>query len=274
MYELVERKCTCGQMFKVLSSSTQQHHSEKCRLEDPNYVAPVIVKPKSNIAKIVKSIDNGAVLKVVAQTKEAQTEFYKAEREKDFEDPKLKWEKAIEEARALAGSMKAARLKIAELALSVCEVKCGGNWREFARIYTIKNFANDIGVHPKTLHQWIRIKKNIHDQLPEGVWVEDWALAVRVDHSIGAKASKDKVVKSYEKEKARNKPMRRLRTVRKSVDNFVFLLTKKEVLAKCPKEDLKEALESVTVLKKALEKSLGYKRSGGTYENTKGASAS
>lgn len=260
-YQLVERTCAlagCGKTFKVLSTSSQHHHSDECKNKDPNYVAPPIIKKKLDVSQIVKRIDEGAPLVVEGVTKANYREKINEQKQKDKalyiakDDPKAKWEKAVEEAKAIVGHMRESRLKIAELAISVCDIQIGGNWRAFARIYTMKNFAHDIGVHPKTLHQWIRIKKNIHDQLPEGEWVDDWGLAVRVDHKIGSKPAKSKVAEAYNKEKNRNKPMRRFQTVQRSLDNFVHLSGKKDVLRKIPKEDLKAALETVNILKRTI----------------------
>lgn len=267
-YDLITRTCLCGKEFKVLSTSPQMHHSEECRLKDPNYVPKPVEKKKADLNKIVDNIEKGATLSVPVkddlERARVQRELRKKEKELYEETPESKWGKAVEEAKRIVGQMQTSRIRIAELALSVCEIQYGGNWRAFARIYTVQNFAKDIGVHPKTLHQWIRIKKNIHDQLPEGEWVDDWGLAVRVDHKVGSKPAKLKVVETYRKEKNRNKSERRFRTVSRSISSFVHLLGKKDALAKVSKDDLVEAYEMVTVLKRSIKERLsGYKEPGG-----------
>ena len=49
--------------------------------------------------------------------------------------------------------------KIAELALEVCSIKHGG--RNLGEVYTLKRFAEDLGVSPDTLANWTRIYRNV-----------------------------------------------------------------------------------------------------------------
>lgn len=269
--ELVSKTCRCGRTFRVLPNSTQEHCNKRCIDEDPDYKPKEkTVSSRLDVKKLIKSAASGAPLTLPkVESPQQLGKVYKSERKRleefvakpeEEKSPEEAWNNAVEQAKTLVGQMKTTRLKIAEIALSVCEVQYGGNWRAFARIHTVKNFAKDIDVHPKTLHQWIRVKRNIHDQLPDGEWVDDWGLAVRVDAKVGAKPTKEKVLDAYRKEKNRNKPERRLRTVSRAMTNFVHLLQKKDVLKSVAKEDLVEAYENVSVLKRTLkEKISGYK---------------
>jgi len=48
--------------------------------------------------------------------------------------------------------------KIAKYALSVCDIRHGG---QSGGLYTMKDYALDIGANPKTLSNWVAIYKNV-----------------------------------------------------------------------------------------------------------------
>ena len=73
------------------------------------------------------------------------------------------WKECIKKAIILVTDYKNIRFKMVELALKACLIHRGG--RVTANRYTIKNFAIAIGMPPKTLNEWIRIKTNIYDNL-------------------------------------------------------------------------------------------------------------
>lgn len=79
--------------------------------------------------------------------------------------PPDKWELAIREARALVPSYSKNRFKIVEVAKQVCDLNHGG--RKTTGVYTIAQFARAIEVNPKTLYEWMRVKRLVVDKLPK-----------------------------------------------------------------------------------------------------------
>jgi len=63
---------------------------------------------------------------------------------------------------------------IAEMAVKACEIKHGGggHWSNFVSQHTLKDFANEIGMHQKTLYEWVAAKRNVVDKLPPKLAVE------------------------------------------------------------------------------------------------------
>lgn len=76
----------------------------------------------------------------------------------------ITWEEAISEAKILVNHKNGHQLKIAELAFSVCEIVYGGY--NDPTLYTVKKFAKEIGVHEKTLSNWMGIYKGVVVKLP------------------------------------------------------------------------------------------------------------
>jgi len=50
------------------------------------------------------------------------------------------------------------KIKICEYALAVCEIRHGG---KSEHLYTIKDYAHDIGMVPKTLRSWLSVYRNV-----------------------------------------------------------------------------------------------------------------
>lgn len=85
-------------------------------------------------------------------------------KENETEKDRL-WKKCVEEAKLLVTQYKNARFKVAELAMRVCILHHGG--RASIQRYTIRQFAKEIGMPEKTLWEWVRMKRNIYDNLDE-----------------------------------------------------------------------------------------------------------
>jgi hypothetical protein len=79
-------------------------------------------------------------------------------------DVEGKWKENLERARIILASKNKNQLEIAKLALEVCEVKHGGDNRGEYK-FTLKNFAKEAGLNPKTLYQWCLLKRNVYDKL-------------------------------------------------------------------------------------------------------------
>ena len=76
------------------------------------------------------------------------------------------WNKAVNEAKSVARLLRltnAHRVRIAEIALRVCDIELGG--KPSNSRYTIRAFADEIGINPSTVHEWTRLKRFIYDKL-------------------------------------------------------------------------------------------------------------
>lgn len=76
------------------------------------------------------------------------------------------WDACVIEAKRFVGKRTTNRLRIANLAVKACEIRHGGVADPDR--YTLSMFADAIGVNPKTLSDWVRVKKQIADHLPPG----------------------------------------------------------------------------------------------------------
>lgn len=76
----------------------------------------------------------------------------------------LEYEKAVREARQYINRYDRVRWKICSIAARVCDTSHGG--RKAAGIFSITKFAQAIELHPKTLHQWMQVKRLVVDKLP------------------------------------------------------------------------------------------------------------
>lgn len=80
------------------------------------------------------------------------------------------WNGCVRSAKLYVEEKKLNRLIIATLAIQSCKIRHGGDFRTEAfksGSYgkTLHTFAIEIGIHPKTLSEWIRIKRFIVDHL-------------------------------------------------------------------------------------------------------------
>lgn len=81
-----------------------------------------------------------------------------------------KWEENIALAREIVSTKKINQMRVATLALEVCEITWGGRANRYAdEMYTLKRFANEIGVNMKTLSGWVAIKTKVYEKLSNNV---------------------------------------------------------------------------------------------------------
>lgn len=78
-------------------------------------------------------------------------------------DKEKQWEENVKEAKIAFRSREHMQMKIAKLALQVCEITWGGaNKSEF---FTLERFAKESGISYKSISSWIAVKKNVYDKL-------------------------------------------------------------------------------------------------------------
>lgn len=218
--EFETRRCEnegCYKTFKVLTTSKQKVCALNCT-HGPGITAMDFVKrPKEKKApqnlEIIKKKDSEKqpeqIAKTVAPTK----------------DLKKEWELAVQEARVIFKYMSTGRMEIATKAIYACEINHGGgdHWNDFEGVYTLKKFAEDIGIHYKTLHQWVRIKRNIFDKVGTHWNSRNFMIAIRADTRVQPEMTKKEVIEIYLDEGSRTKDSTRFRTMCKNLNTIVTL---------------------------------------------------
>lgn len=105
----------------------------------------------------------------------------------------------VAKARSLIAHRKTNRLAVAILAEKSCTIKHGGNRRSkdwSSKLgKTCREFAIEIGLNPKTLNDWVRVKTMVIDHLPHNKPI-DWQ-AARL--ALNSKKSGESLVKTYER---------------------------------------------------------------------------
>src|SRR5690606_28292286 len=81
----------------------------------------------------------------------------------------------VELGKELVNKIEAYQAKIAEYACLVCDIRHGGISTNY---YTIKDYANDIGIPYKTLQNWIRVYRNVVKRIDNKIETnKDWERA-------------------------------------------------------------------------------------------------
>lgn len=123
------------------------------------------------------------------------------------ETPENRWDRCVNEAKLLIVSRDAARIRICELTLEACgEITWGGggHWSGYANQLTVTKFANEVGIKPRTLLEWLAVKRYVHDHLKEEYKGKAiWNVMAKVRKEMAIKRdeipSKQKVTCVYEK---------------------------------------------------------------------------
>lgn len=143
---------------------------------------------------------------------------------------KARYQHGVEKARAIVSSMNTSRMEIAAIAIEVCDIVHGGgaHWDAFKATYTLKKFSEDVGVHYKTLHTWVKIKKLVKDVVPTELWNDsDFAAAYRTANKITKKDKPDAVARRYRMELSRDKHRARVHTLLKDLRELWFFVDKR-----------------------------------------------
>lgn len=241
------RTCPCGQSFKALSTSLQIYHNASClEKDDGKTKKPIKNKMKpwesldldrqkhgegvlrqepassepsmaDRVAAVIKASQDGQskgeALKMepidlsnVVVVKGSFTAPAPAQDPLAVSEPV--WAEAVTQAKGLIYTINKARFDIAALALKVCVIRQGGKQGDkYKTGRSLKDFAKQIGINHKTLCEWVRIKRNIIDKLPEGLYFPDkYVAAQRAACKVSRKAKPEVVVKAYKRELSDNSP--------------------------------------------------------------------
>lgn len=108
-----------------------------------------------------------------------------------IENIPLTYSELVEEGKNLINLSKLIKLKLAKLAIKACTIKHGGISNNY---YTLKNFAEDVGVCNKQLSDWVLVYKRVVKPANMRVVEEkDWSIAKRVSDRI---AKEEMIIRS------------------------------------------------------------------------------
>lgn len=133
------------------------------------------------------------------------------------------------------------KFKIVKISDEICDIMYGGQGKDYLKkvksgeIYTLKQFALDVGVHPQTLQKWSEEYRNIVKPLEEEGLIDsnnitkETALIIRniarpINGRINRKTSRSELVERFHKVKNNSKENRLLERyilAANSVFNFV-----------------------------------------------------
>lgn len=92
----------------------------------------------------------------------------------------------VKEGKKLLHAVEVHQAMIGYYATCVCEILHGGKKKSR---YTIKEYAEDIGVHQKTLNEWTHVHRNVISKLqmdPSDITSDQWKIACRVSNLLRA----------------------------------------------------------------------------------------
>ncbi len=96
----------------------------------------------------------------------------------------MKYADYVSLGRELLRQVRCYQVQIAFYATRVCEIRHGGISRD---IYTLKRYAQDIGVGHKTLQSWVQIYRNVVSKLDidiKDIGEAEWGIASRVNNLL------------------------------------------------------------------------------------------
>lgn len=120
-------------------------------------------------------------------------------------DSVAKAKQFLSDIKELGRKVEAVQIEVAELAIKVCDIKHGGF---SANLYTIKDFAKDIGMHSKTLQNWVAAYRNVVPYLgsESPKTKEDWAAIRKTNRHIDDGTEKNEIKSIFDKYVNNEKP--------------------------------------------------------------------
>lgn len=183
---------------------------------------------------------------------------------------KKHWEKHVQKGIQVATSLRGLQMKIAEIAVSACDIQLGGgaHWSGFINQYTIARFAEEINVHPKTLSNWTLIYRNVYlkleDDVKEQALNSNFTALQKTARLCNKKTTKNHVNDTYKYflDESKNKRIKIVNELLKRCDTFVFHASKSLVGVPDNKIDELEArlVKALKYIEKCREVRKGRKR--------------
>jgi hypothetical protein len=92
------------------------------------------------------------------------------------------YQEYVELGKAIVDQVNDRQMKICSYAIEVCTIRHGG---KSAGFYTLKDYANDIGLNNKTLNQWMLVYRNVILKLtPKQRETLTWKLACKANEML------------------------------------------------------------------------------------------
>lgn len=221
-----------------LKRDTAHYGEGKTRIPPGASIAPKIKaqepeKPSKHTSKRTykKTRVKAKSVKKKAKSKPSR----KARKKPGLDEKKLeaRWQRYVAHAKKFVTGMNKGRMEIARLAMSACQISWGGgnHWKKFDGVYTLKAFAEEIGVSSKTLSAWVAIRRDVMNKLPAGVYDESqYMAAYRTKMRIKRNSKKEEVTRVYDEELKRDQVnfyfyqgLKKIKTTRHLVFNKVNL---------------------------------------------------
>lgn len=200
---------------------------------------PEPVKAEVPVTDFVKEL-NKPKPKIVIELEPPEPER-KLTKKEELELNVRRWESYVERAKKVVKRINKDRMEIAQLAIEACDIQHGGgnHWKDFQGVYTLHKFAEEIGVHYKTLHNWVVVKRDIKDVIPDEEWEPDnWGAALRTRNKINKKTKPSRILDVYRKERSRQGPGITFHTMVKRLSDARHYLLHRMDLTEIDQEDL------------------------------------
>ncbi len=150
------------------------------------------------------------------------------------------WETNTAKSREMVKSRKEIQMKIASLAMEVCEITHGGGRKD---IYTIKRFAKEVGINQSTLSNWLSVKRMVFDKMPKNISAQaTYAQLLDVARVIDSNATRQEVVKKYEENKSQDSGAKAVIYQTKHLRSLDYNIVQKKYADNGAEEILQECL--------------------------------
>lgn len=155
------------------------------------------------------------------------------------------WQTAIREAKGLIVNQNKTRFKVVEIALRVCDTSHGG--RKGEGIFSITNFANAIELSPRTLFEWMRIKRNVLDKLPKTISFHHDKIKyidlVDVDRKLQSDASKKEVLGVFQQIQKINPEEKKWNRYNMNLRSILYNAKRPLTMGNISEEELKKTIK-------------------------------
>lgn len=303
--ELQTRQCACGcdRKFRTIPTSSQLYASSRCaEMHGHKAKAPVLVEGEAPQLRNVKPFQferfkepppiplprttqkqrraKERAMGNLPEPKRIRNDTVRPRLAGDFEK---EWDRLVAEAKERLSVVNKVRMEIADLAIQACDIRWGGggHWSGYKNQgRTLKAFALEIGMAPKTLSEWVRIKRDIVSKLPKGLYdPRNHSAACRTLGKTTKKTPAEEVIQIYKNELERkgsaydlHQAIKQLTTVHNKI------CARQEVdFSLCDKKEIQMALNIVKDIQAELSFAAlgihkGDKRARQQNENKSGAS--
>jgi len=139
-----------------------------------------------------------------------------------------KFKENVRKARQYVNNYDKVRFVIAGLAQEVCDLSHGG--RKVDGVFSIANFATHCEINPKTLYDWIRIKRNVADKLPkviqDNIHLESYQNLREVDMISTPEDDKNEIYEKLKFVKAKDPQEAKLIKYNKNLKSVLFSVSR------------------------------------------------